>query len=362
MKILQIAPIFIPLKPDMNYGGIERVVLALGRTFSKKNCEVITAAPKDATFQYDKNNNYGSLLPTLDVSEWTKSRIESSNPNAYENHVEKVIDFLDSEKVDIVHDHTGNFVLSDTFKDKVDRFDVLKNIPIIVTPHEFQRFKKIAPPNQDNIFFTSLSEFQKKVFSPYVDIKKVINNGVFVEDYSFNSGGDYLFSIGSIEPAKGQDIAIRVSKETGLPLKIAGPVSDQEFYDLEIKPYFGKDVQLVGSLDDKRKIDFYAGARAMLAPIRIGDCFSLVRIESLACGTPCVTLDVGSANEAIKHGKTGYLVNYNEKDESLAIDGMVKSVRDIDKISSRACRDDVEQRFSWDKIADKYLEFYQNVI
>ena len=351
LKILQIAPVFIPIIPDLKYGGIERVVLALGKSFDKKGHEVVTAAPADS-------RPYGKLLPTLKQSEWTKPKIEGDDPFAYEKHVAIIIDYLLNENVDVVHDHTGNFVLNQVFRESVEKHPLLRTIPIIVTPHELKRFAKISPPAQKNIIFTTLSDYQKQVFSDYVDVSHVVTNGVEVSSYPFQREKEnFLFSIGSIEKDKGQDLAVRVSLESGIPLKIAGNIASKSFYDLEIKPY-APHVEYVGELNDVEKVDFYKRARASILPIRIGDCFTLTRIESLVCGTPVITLDTGSAREAIDSGSTGYVVPYDSGDESSVVRNMASCVRNLDKIDNSFCRKVVENRFDWDTIADKYLDIY----
>ncbi|MCK4553015.1 glycosyltransferase [Candidatus Pacearchaeota archaeon] len=352
LKIMQIAPIYIPITPTLKYGGIERVVLSLGKAFLEKGHNVITAAPADS-------EPYGELLPTLSVSEWTKPRINGESPFAYENHVNKIIDYLLENEVDIIHDHTGNFVLTENFKRALLKSNNLRRTPIVVTPHELKRFAKMSPPDADNIIFTALSEYQKSVFSDYVPVVKSINNGVFVRDYLFNEKKDpFLFSLGSIERDKGQDLAVKAALEAGFQLKIGGPIAERDFYDLEIKPFLGQ-IEYIGELNDEEKKGFFSRATASILPIRIGDCFTLTRIESLACGTPVVTLNTGSAKEAIEDGRTGYVVDYNEEDENKCVEGLVSSLKHIGLIDPYECRKVVEEKFDWPLIAEEYLELYR---
>jgi glycosyltransferase involved in cell wall biosynthesis len=355
MKILQIAPIYVPLRSDLKYGGIERVVLALGRVFNEQGHEVINAAPADS-------NPPGKLLPTLPQSEWTKPKI-SWDPNAYEIHVGAILDFLAEESVDVIHDHTGNFVLSETYAQRRRENPSLEKIPTVVTPHELKRFKRSPLPDQRNIFFTALSEYQRSVFSEFVPVRTVIHNGVFLEDHTFRADDEgYLFSLGSIERDKGQDLAVRVALETELPLKIGGNIAEQAFYDLDVKLAGKGRVEYLGELNDKQKAEFFAGARAFLAPIRLGDCFSLTRIESLAAGTPVITLDTGSAREAITHGRTGYLVNYDLDGEDRVVADMANYVGKLNSIDPKVCRAEAKKRFDWWVISQQYLNFYDQVI
>ncbi len=365
MKILKIAPIYIPLNPDLKYGGIERVVLALSRCFSEKGHEVLIAAPADSDLSNNEEHDYGAILPTLDKSEWSKPRLAPSDPDAYETHVEITIEHIEKNRPDIIHDHTGNFVLSNSFRERAQDSKVLQETPIVTTPHEFQRFKKLRPPKQKNIHFTALSEYQKNVFSRYVDVEEVINNGVFIEEFPFQGiKQNFMFSLGSVEEDKGQDLATRVAFESGLALKIAGPIPNQRFYDLEIRPFTKRGfIDYIGPLDDKTKKGLYSNAMVSISPIRIGDCFSLVRVEPLACGTPVVTLDTGSAREAVIEGLTGYLIPYENLDDDLAVNRMVEAIKKIQggEINPADCRKDVVKRFNWRDISDKYISLYQRI-
>jgi|TARA_Y100000034_G_scaffold96790_1_gene117956 hypothetical protein len=353
MKILLISPIAIPTDPLLKYGGIERVVLALDRSFQEQGYDVFVAAPADS-------NPYGNLVPTI-----TESQGVGDHPKAYEKHIELSLQFALQENIDIIHDHTGNLPLSKTFKRKLKSIQELREIPIVSTPHEWQRFKRYGlPKDRSNIFFTTLSECQRARFEGFIPITKVINNGVSVEEYPFNpEKEDYLFSIGSIESDKGQDLAVKVSEKTGIPIRLAGNIADQEFFNTMIAPSIKRGTTIyLGELDDTEKKSQYANACALIAPIIIPDCFSLVRIEALATGTPVITLDTGSAREAIKHGDTGYLANYDLGNEASAISTMAMHTKQISEINPHNCRKDAEERFSWRKISGQYLDLYERII
>lgn len=355
-KILQIAPIALPLRADIKYGGIERVVLALAKVFSQKGHTVLTAATADSQLS-------GRLLPTIPHGAWSPYGTEVSS-QTYEKHIEKTLEYIFDERPDIVHDHTGNFVLSEAFKKASESQQFLREVLIVVTPHELKRFRQEElPPGTFNIHFTALSEYQKSVFQRFIPIERVIHNGVFMDDFSVSlHPGKYLFSLGSIEYDKGQDLAVQVALATGLPLKIGGRIAEMAFYNTEIKPYLSKQIEYIGELNDQQKNGYYQNSLAFLAPIRIGDCFTLVRIESLAAGIPVITLDTGSAKEAIVPGQTGYLIPYEKLEETKVIDALVKACRSVNTISRAGCRAEAKQRFDWETVGQRYLQFYEEII
>ena len=82
----------------------------------------------------------------------------------------------------------------------------------------------------------------------------------------------------------------------------------------------------------------------------------------MACGTPVITLDTGSAKEAITHGKTGYLAKFFKENERKSIEEMVEYSLSISKIRNEECRRDAERRFDWNLCSERYLEFYREIL
>ena len=70
----------------------------------------------------------------------------------------------------------------------------------------------------------------------------------------------------------------------------------------------GRDVELIGEINDAEKPDFLSGAIALLVPIDWPEPFGLVMIEAMACGTPVIAFNRGSVPEIVEHGVTGLIV------------------------------------------------------
>src|SRR5262249_28092097 len=136
--------------------------------------------------------------------------------------------------------------------------------------------------------------------------------------FTFNPGsGQYLAFLGRISAEKGLDIAIRVARRAGWPLKIAArpplPFAqdpeaqrDREYYEQVVQPLLAeRGVELIGEVGGTEKNEFLRNAAALLFPIRWPEPFGLVMPEALACGTPVVALRDGSVPEVLRHGVTG---------------------------------------------------------
>jgi len=113
-------------------------------------------------------------------------------------------------------------------------------------------------------------------------------------------------------------------------------------------------VRYLGEVRAEDKADLYAGARALLMPIRWPEPFGMVMVEALACGTPVIATPTGAAPEIVEHGVNGFLC--------ATPDAMVDAVADVGRIDRRHCRASVRQHFSIDRMVDGYLDVYGTVV
>jgi len=355
MNILQIAPIVLPIIPNMKYGGTERIVLLLDKEFTKLRHNSLVGATGNSDLQ-------GKLIPTLDKSMWEiKWGSSHEFKEEYEEHFSKILEYSIENKVEVIHDHTGRILQSNAYQRLKNQLD-----PIIITLHgtlHIERKREIYETYNDKpkgVYFNAISKSQKEQFSQIVPIKEVIYHGIELEKYPFsNENEDYLFSLGRIADFKGQHTAIEVAKKLGKRLVIAGNVHpvNQEYFDKEIKPHIDNEqIRYIGELTDEEKVPWYQGASCFLMPINWEEPFGLVMIESMGCGTPVVAFNRGSVKEVIENGKTGYVV------ENQDLEGMIEAVRNINNIKPKDCRARVEKYFTSSIEAQNYLNLYNNIL
>ena len=159
-----------------------------------------------------------------------------------------------------------------------------------------------------------------------------------------------------MSPEKRPDRAIAIARQAGMKLRIAAKVdqADMAYFRREIEPLLGDpDVEFVGEIGDAEKSDFIGHARALLFPIDWPEPFGLVMIEAMACGTPVIAWNCGSAPEVVDQGVTGFLVS----SESQAV-AAVAAVGRLDRAAVRAV---FEARFSASTMARNYLDVYQRL-
>jgi len=110
----------------------------------------------------------------------------------------------------------------------------------------------------------------------------------------------------------------------------------------------------MGEISQERLSNFYGSAKGCLYPISWEEPFGLIMAESMACGTPVIVFDRGSAKEVVEDGKTGFVVK--------TIGQAVEAIKKIEKISRQECRKRVEEKFSLEKMVDEYEKLYYEII
>lgn len=188
---------------------------------------------------------------------------------------------------------------------------------------------------------------------------EAVYNAIEFEKYNLNavvSPDAPLMFLGRVERIKGAHTAIKVAKQTGHRLIIAGNISplpeEQQYFETEIKPHIDNNrIQYVGALNDEQKNYYLGQAKALLFPIEWNEPFGMVMTEAMACGTPVIGFKKGSVPEVVKEGVTGFVVN--NKDE------MIRVVAKVQEINRSNCRAYSQQQFDVSVIASTYLNLFK---
>jgi glycosyltransferase involved in cell wall biosynthesis len=107
-------------------------------------------------------------------------------------------------------------------------------------------------------------------------------------------------------------------------------------------------------VDEERRNDLMAHARAFLHPVTWREPFGLVLIEAMACGCPVIAFNRGSVPEIIKTGVTGFVVE--------DLEGMVDAIGALPQIDREACRAHALSHFSAERMTDGYEAVYKKIL
>jgi glycosyltransferase involved in cell wall biosynthesis len=334
MRIAMLAPISWRT-PPRHYGPWELVTSLLTEALVARGVDVTLFATKDSL-------TAGKLAgvcpapysedPGIDAKVWEMLHVA---------HV-----FERAGEFDLIHNQADFVPLA---------FSRLVKKPVVTTIHGFSsaRILPAYEAYQDHAHYVAISDADRH---PKLRYAATIHHGIRLEDFPFDPlGSDDLLFFGRIHPDKGATEAIAVARRAHRRLVIAGIIQDQAYYDDHVAPALDEpSVVYRGPLGGGERTAALGAARALLHLITFNEPFGLSVVEALACGTPVIAFNRGAMPELIDHGVTGFLVDTVGE----AVDAL-KHIGDIDRA---ACRAAVAERFSVDRMAERYLELYRSIL
>lgn len=336
LHIAQLAPPWIRVPPE-KYGGIELVVSLLTEKLIERGHEVTLFATGDSLTR-------GRLLWIFD-----KPQTDKLGDPAFDA-MQVSLAFQHADEFDLIHDHSGYLAVA---------FASFIKTPILHTIH--------GPVNDEtikfylnfrrNCFFNAISNYQKEHL-PSLQFVDTVYNAIDVEKYPFQAKKeDYVTLVSRISSQKGTHIAIKVAKQAGKKLILAGKVTpkDQIYFEKYVKPEIdGKRVIYLGEVSTEEKREIVKKAACFIFPVQWPEPFGLVMAEAMAAGTPVVAIRNGSVPEVVIDGKTGFVVN--------SLSDMVEAINQVDCIDPLVCRRHVERNFSPDYMANAYEKNYYKIM
>jgi glycosyltransferase involved in cell wall biosynthesis len=334
LRIAMLAPISWRT-PPRHYGPWELVTSLLTEALVARGVDVTLFATADSITQ-------GTLAgvcprpdsedPTIDAKVWELLHVA---------HL-----FERADEFDLIHNQADFVPLA---------FSRFVNTPLVTTIHGFssERIVPVFERYQERVAYVAISAANRH---PQLTYAATIHHGIVLDEFPFDPvGGEDLLFFGRIHPDKGAAEAIAAARRTRRRLSMAGIVQDQRYHESEIAPAIdGERVFYNGPVGGVMRGRTLGAARALLHLINFDEPFGLSVIEAMACGTPVIARNRGSMPELIEHGVTGFLVD--------DLDGAVEAIGRIDEIDRNACRAAVAARFTVDRMADRYLSLYRELI
>jgi glycosyltransferase involved in cell wall biosynthesis len=354
MHVAEIAPPWFPIPPQA-YGGIERVVYDVTEGLVAAGQAVTLFAPAGSRTR-GRLIETGSAGVGLDHDEEAKhDHFLRNGRQAYAQAA-----MLDA---DLVHDHT-DFTPDPDFP-----------LPIVrtihgpaVDPHVAMYVAMSARGDR----FLAISERQRALFltaaralfgpGEHLRFVGVVHNPIDVAAtpfYPATAKEEYVAFVGRCHWEKGPVGAIQVALETGVPLKLALRVTDQErpYFEAAVRPALreaGRLVEFVGEVGGAAKADLIGRARAVIFSSPWEEPFGLVLTEAGAHGTPVVALRRGAAPEIVAEGVNGYL--------AADLKGLAQVLPAAMALDPAVCRASVATRFDRSVIAHQLVTIFAAVL
>jgi glycosyltransferase involved in cell wall biosynthesis len=331
MRIAQIATLTTPVRPD-HAGSVEQLVWLLSRELVRMGHEVTVFGCRGASVDCE-------FIETLPGSYGENGSPDDWNLCEWINLASAV---AHADRFDVMHSHvyTWGLPLSRACR-----------CPMLHTTH-------ILPYDDDAAIWrlnpqahvTALSNYQWSAF-PDLQPMAIVPHGIDPDQFTFRAKpDDYLLYLGRFIENKGPLEAIRIAKQLGMRLILAGPSS--EHFEQAVKPLIdGRQIQYAGSVDSAQRNALLGGAIALLYPLREPEPFGLVQIEAMMCGTPVVGPRLGAIPEIVDPGITGELAD--------DVSGLAQTVSRAQRLDRNTIHATASARFSIRRMAEQYLSLYE---
>lgn len=157
-------------------------------------------------------------------------------------------------------------------------------------------------------------------------------------------------------------LAIAQRGRQAICLLVGSGMNNSNEYVVQLVRKYGIEamVKLIGPLDDIPKIMSALNLHVLSSA---AESFPNVLAEAMACGTPCVTTDVGDA--ALIIGDTGWIVPRSDPIALAdAIIGAMEEMKNYDKWNARrvACRKHIIENYSLETMIKKYNRVWNDAI
>ena len=190
-----------------------------------------------------------------------------------------------------------------------------------------------------------------------VDSEYLYHPPKFAGEYYSDEYGDYILSIGRLDPMKRLDLLVKAMKYTDSRIKclIGGTGNAKEQLAQLISENGLEDrVKLLGYVDDQKMLKLYSQAMAVyFAPV--DEDYGYITLEAFFSKRPVIsTQDAGGVLEFLEDGVSGFVTAAKPKEIAKSINKLYhdkKSCRDFGEAGYQKVKD-----ISWDNAMDRITQ------
>jgi glycosyltransferase involved in cell wall biosynthesis len=334
-------------------GGLEALVHQLARGLARRGHEVslFAAAGSDPSLP----------VTTLDAETFRSSPVAGRDVNA------------PSEQWMAEH-HAYLSLMLGLARDGASRYDVVHNhslhhlpiamapmlaVPLLTTLHtppipwlESAIATSLAT-TPGTTAYTAVSQWTAAAWSHVVNSSPVLN-GVDTDAWSFGPGGGPAVWTGRLVREKAPHEAIDAARTAGLPIVLAGPATDEAYFEEEVAPRLGPHAVHVGHLDHRAVARLLGRAAVAVVTPAWDEPYGLVAAEAMSCGTPVAAYARGALPELVTDD-VGALATPGSVDE---LADALDRARRCDRPTVRA---HAVRRLSSARMIEEYERVYQSL-
>ncbi|TCW32043.1 glycogen synthase (ADP-glucose) [Thermohydrogenium kirishiense] len=273
---------------------------------------------------------------------------------------------------------------------------MLYDIPLVVTIHSLEPLRPWKEEQLGNGYHLSTwmektgIEAADRIIAVSNDSKKdimkcynvpedkieVIYNGIDLNQYKktdsniarkkYGIDGRYILFVGRISRQKGIIHLIDAVKYLPQDIKVvlcaSSPDTEEIKMEMEEKVKLYPNIIWIDKMVTKEEIiELYSNAEVFVCP-SIYEPFGIINLEAMACNTPVVASATGGIKEVVVDGETGFLVEPGNPEDLAEHIKKLLDDRELAATFGANGRKRVEEMFSWESIAKKTYDMYEDVI
>jgi len=297
---------------------------------------------------------YPELPPLSDVAALDPHLPEPEFLRDHAAMTSAVVDLLAQPDIDLVHNQSLHFLPL--------AFGRLFAAPVVTTLHTppFPWMELGVALAGEHAAYACVSHANARDWTTLPTPPRVIHNGVEDDGVGPGVGGDDLVWMGRLTPEKGADLAIRAARRGGRSLRLAGPISDPEWFAEVIAPELNGPIEHVGHLSHVELAALVRTSAAALVTPRWEEPFGLVAAEAAMWGTPVVALDRGGLTEVVSP-EIGVLVSaHGDEDQQVA--GLAEGVSRVSSLRRADVHRCARRDLGVEGMVAGYVELYRDLI
>nr|WP_157344631.1 glycosyltransferase [Nocardioides sp. MAH-18] len=327
-------------------GGLEALVHQLARGLVARGHEVslFAAAGSDPALR----------VTSLEAVEFRSSRVAGRDVNApperwmaeHHAYLSLMLGLADggASRYDVVHNHSLHHL-------PVAMAPML-DVPMLTTLHTpplpWLESAILAAPGATA--FTAVSRWTAQAWAHVVTSAPVLN-GVDTDAWPWGPGGGPVVWTGRLVREKAPHDAMDAARVAGLPLVLAGPVTDDAYFEEAIAPRLGPHAVHVGHLDHRALARLLGRAAVAVVTPEWDEPYGLVAAEAMSCGTPVAAYARGALPELV-NDEVGALAMPGD------VDGLAVALDRARRRDRRTVRAHAVERLSAARMIEEYEARY----
>ena len=212
------------------------------------------------------------------------------------------------------------------------------------------------------------------IIPPGVDTKRFRPLEAGEKDRDLNAPDKFVFALSRIDSNKGLDFLIRayakIHDKTDADLVIGGGSKNPKPHEIEVKQSLEDLVQSLGVQDrvrftgyvpDELLDSYYRRAQVFVLPSKY-EPFGMTVLEAMGCGTAVVATRLGGIRHVLNDNKDSLLVDPSDADQFGAALQKILTDRKLASSLASAGLALIRSTFSWESIAKRTLDFYEQYV